>query len=58
MRILFFLEDVDIEKVIVITKISFGEKTYKCFTSYLYNDYKNNSCYDRQTKWINYFYLR
>ena len=34
------LKDVDIEKVLVSNKISFGEKNYKYFTSYLYNDHK------------------
>ena len=31
-----FLKDVDIEKVLVSNKISFGEKNYKYFISYLY----------------------
>ena len=35
-----FLKDVDTEKVLVSNKISFGEKNYKYFISYLYNDYK------------------
>ena len=39
-RLLFFLQNVDIEKVLVSNKISFGEKNYKYFTSYLYNDHK------------------
>ena len=30
------LKDVDIEKVLVSNKISFGEKNYKYFISYLY----------------------
>ena len=29
-----------IEKVLVSNKISFGEKNYKYFIGYLYNDYK------------------
>ena len=33
-----FLEDVDIEKVLVSNKISVGEKIYKYFIGYLYND--------------------
>ena len=56
---------VDIEKVLVSNKISFGEKNCKYFTGYLYNDnqvrplhimlpktsaYLKN--YDGQTKWI------
>ena len=59
------LRDVDIEKILVSNKVSFGEKKYKYFIGYLYNDHKFNSlgkvllktsarvkCYDRQTKWI------
>ena len=34
------LKDVDTEKVLVSNKISFGEKKYKYFISYLYNDDK------------------
>ena len=59
------LEDVDIEKVLVSNKISSGEKNYKYFMFYLYNDYKVKplhimlpkrrayvkSC-DGQTKWM------
>ena len=55
--------DVDIEKVLVSNKTSFGDKKYKYFVGYLYNDnevkpfhimlpkrsvYVKN--YDRQTK--------
>ena len=60
-----FLKDVDIEKVLVSNKISFGEKNYKNLVGYLYNDHKikplhimlpNTSAYvksyDGQTKWI------
>ena len=32
--------DVDIEKVLVSNKIYFGEKNYKYFIGYLYNDNK------------------
>ena len=32
--------DVDIEKVLVSNKISLGEKNYKYFIDYLYNDNK------------------
>ena len=32
-----FLGDVDIEKILVSNKISFGEKKCKHFTGYLYN---------------------
>ena len=35
-----FLEDVDINNVLVSNKISFGDKTYKYFIVYLYDDYK------------------
>ena len=35
-----FLKDVDIEKVLVSNKISFGEKNYKYLIGYLYNDSK------------------
>ena len=57
------LKDVDIEKVLVPNKISFGEKNHKYFIIYLYNDNKvkplhimfsKTSAYvkscDRQTK--------
>ena len=59
------LRDVDIEKVLVSNKISFGEKNYKYFIGYLYNDHKvkpshvklpkTSACvksYDGQTKWM------
>ena len=35
---LTFLKDVDIEKLLVSKRISFGEKNYKYFIGYLYND--------------------
>ena len=35
-----FLEDVDIEKVLVSKKISFGEKNCKYFICYLCDDHK------------------
>ena len=35
-----FLEDVDIEKVLVSKKISLGGKNCKYFIYYLYNDHK------------------
>ena len=60
-----FLKDVDIEKVLVSNKISFGEKNYKYFIGYLYNDNKVKplhillpktrayvKSYDRQSKWM------
>ena len=64
-RILFFLGDLDIEKVLLSNKISFGEKNYKYFISYFYNS--NNvkplyvmlpktsayvKSYDGPTKWV------
>ena len=57
------LRDIDIEKVLVFDKISFGEKNYKYFIGYLYIDHKVRplhmmlpktreyvKSYDRQTK--------
>ena len=35
-----FLKDVDIEKVLVSHEISYGEKYYKYFIGYLYNNHK------------------
>ena len=59
------LKDVDIEKVLVFNKISFGEKSYKYFIGYLYNGNKVKplnimlpktsayvKSYDGQTKWM------
>ena len=37
-----FIKDVDIEKVLTSNKISFGEKNYKYFIGYMYNDHKLN----------------
>ena len=34
-----------IEKVLVSNKISFGEKNYKCFIGYLYNNHKVKPLY-------------
>ena len=64
-----FLGDVDIEKVLVSNKISFGEKNYKYFIGYLYNGNKVKplnimlpktsayvKSYNGQTKWM-YFLL-
>ena len=60
-----FLKDVDIEKVLVSNKISFGEKNYKYFIGCLHNDYKVTLLYimlpktsayvkicNRKTKWM------
>ena len=59
------LRDVEIEKVLVSNKISFGEKNYKYFIGYLYNDNRVKllhiifpktsgyvKSYDGQTKWM------
>ena len=64
-KTLTLLRDVDIEKVLVSNKISFGEKNYKYFIGYLYNDNKVKplhimlpktsayvKSYDGQTKWM------
>ena len=37
-KVPIFLKDVDIEKVLVSKKISFGEKNYKYVIGYLHND--------------------
>ena len=60
-----FQVDVDIEKVLVSNKISFGRKNYKYFSGYLYNGNKVKplnimlpktsayiKSYDGQTKWL------
>ena len=39
-KIPIFLKDVDVEIVLVSSNISFGEKNYKYFIGYLYNDNK------------------
>ena len=39
-KVLLFLEDVDIKNVLVFSKISPGEKNHKYFIGYLYDDYK------------------
>ena len=59
------LKAVDIEKVLVSNKISFGTKNYEYFIGYLYNDHKVKPLhimlpkttayvkrYDGQTKWM------
>ena len=38
----YFLKYLDIDKVLVSYKISFGEKSHKYFIGYLYNDYKGD----------------
>ena len=59
-----FLKNVDIEKILVSNKISFGEENYKYSIGYLYNDNKvkplhimlpkiaDVKSYDGQTKWM------
>ena len=64
------LRDVDIEKILVSKKISFGEKNYKYFIGYLYRGHKVKplhimllkanayvKSYDGQTKWM-YFLIK
>ena len=64
MKVLFFLEDVDIKKLLVSNKISSGKKNHKFFIGYLHDDDKVKSLhimlpktsayvksYDGQTKW-------
>ena len=59
------MEDVDIDNLLVPNKISSGEKNYKYFIGYLYDDYKTKSLhmmlpkrrpyvkgYDGQTTWM------
>ena len=59
------LKDVDIEKVFVSNKTCSGEKSYKYFIGYLYDDYKvkplhiilpktsaHIKSYEGQTKWM------
>ena len=59
------MEDVDIDNLLVPNKISSGEKNYKYFIGYLYDDHKTKSLhmmlpkrrpyvkgYDGQTKWM------
>ena len=60
-----FLKDLEIEKLLVSNKISFGEKNYKYFLGYLHDNYKVKPLhimlpktsayvknYDGQTKWM------
>ena len=60
-----FLKDVDTVKVLVCNKICFGEKSYKYFIGYLYNNNKVKllhlmlaktsayvKSYDGQTEWL------
>ena len=65
-----YLEDVDIQKALVSNKVSSGEKSYKYFIDYLYDDHKVKPLhimlprsstfvkgYDRQTRWM-YFFIK
>ena len=69
-NVLHLLRDIDIERVLVSNRISFGEKNYKYFIDYLYNDHKvkplhimlpkTSACVkscDGQTKWM-YFLIK
>ena len=60
-----FLEDVDIDNVVVSDKISSGKRNYRYFIGYLYDDYKIKplhimlpktsayvKSYDGQTRWM------
>ena len=62
------LKDVDIEKVLVSNKTSFGEKNYQYFIGYLHDNHKVKplhimlsktsgyvKSYDGQTKWMYFF---
>ena len=63
------LRDADIEKVLLSNKISLGEKNYKYFIGYLFNDHKVKplhimlpktsgyvKIYDGQTKWMHFLW--
>ena len=67
---LLFKKDPDIQKALVSNKDFFGEKNFKYFIGYLYNDHKVKplhvmfpktsayvKAYDRQAKWI-YFLIK
>ena len=64
------LRDADIEKVLLSNKISLGEKNYKYFIGYLFNDHKVKplhimlpktsayvKIYDGQTKWMHFLWV-
>ena len=66
-KVPIFLGDVDIEKVLAFKNISFGEKNFKYFIGYLYDNHKVKplyimlpktsaylKSYDGQTKWMYY----
>ena len=67
-KTLILLGDIGIEKLLVSNKISLGEKNYKYFIGYSYNDIKVRplnimlpktsayvKSYDEQTKWMYFF---
>ena len=69
-KVLFFIEDRDVENASVSSKISAGEKSYKYFIGYLYDDNEIKplhimlpktsayvKSYDGQIKWM-YFCLK
>ena len=69
-KVLFSKKNADIQKLLVSNQISFGEKNYKCFIGYLYNDHNIKSLhimlsktntyvksYDGPTKWM-YFLIK
>ena len=66
-RFLFFLKHVNIEKVLVSHKISFGEENYNYLSDYLYDDDKVKplnimlpetiayvKSHDEQTAWMSF----
>ena len=66
-KVLFFKKDIDIEEILVSSKISSGKKKYKYFIYYLYNNFKvkllhimlpKTSTYvkgfDGETKWMHF----
>ena len=70
-KTLILLGDIGIEKLLVSNKISLGEKNYKYFIGYSYNDIKVRplnimlpktsayvKSYDEQTKWMYFFWLK
>ena len=66
-KVLFFKKDIDVEEILVSSKISSGKKKYKYFIYYLYNNFKvkllhiilpKTSAYvkgfDGETKWMHF----
>ena len=50
----FYLEDVNTDKILVCNKIFSHGKICKCFTGYLYGDYKSNPLHTMLPKMIAY----